>query len=182
MDQKTRKTVAAALRSAAAKLQAAGPSPKAKASVSAARKVKAADDDEARKAALAASLGVEPDEIEESSSFSYDGTFSVGNKEYLVLTEDEADEKAAESIKDSVWAFNPDFIIEHSDLPAEAEEMVRFFQEKKSEGANETLTALIKDMDEFIADAISADGRAHFMNSYDSKEEEEGDFLIYRIN
>ena len=43
MDQKTHKTVAASLRSAAAKLQAAGPSPKVKAS--AARKVKAASDE-----------------------------------------------------------------------------------------------------------------------------------------
>jgi hypothetical protein len=100
----------------------------------------------------------------------------------MVLTEEEADEKAAEKIRDSVWAFNSSFIIEHSDLPAEAEEMVSFFQEKKSEGANETLTALIKDMDEFIADAISADGRAHFLATYDGKEEGEGNFLIYRTN
>ncbi len=113
---------------------------------------------------------------------------------YIVLTNDEAGEKCAEYIKDSLWAFNAGFIIEHSKLPWEAKEMVESFQSDKCEGANDTIEALIDDIDEFIEDAISADGRGHFMNTYDGREEEvtvnllpKGDianetFYIYRIN
>ena len=37
-------------------------------------------------------------------------------------------------------------------------------------------------MDEFIEDAISSDGRGHFLSPYDGEENEEGDYFIYRIN
>ena len=106
---------------------------------------------------------------------------------FLVLTDEEADEKARREIENTVWAFNASFIIEHSKLPYEAEEMVKAFQER-CEGANDTLLALIEDLDEFVEDAISADGRGHFLSPYDGDENEEtvtvGDqmetFYIYR--
>ena len=37
-----------------------------------------------------------------------------GNAEYRFIRSDIADSKAIEYIKDLVWAFNPDFIIQHS--------------------------------------------------------------------
>lgn len=101
---------------------------------------------------------------------------------YLVLTDKEADQQVRIDIEDSLWAFKAEFIIDHSNLPSEAEEMVRFFQEAKSEGANETIKALITDMDEFVEDAISADGRGHFLSHYDGEEGEAGGFFIYRID
>jgi hypothetical protein len=93
--------------------------------------------------------------------------------DYYVLTDSEADEKAAEYIKDSLWAFNASFIIEHSKLPYEAKEMVQSFQSVKCESANDTIEALIEDMNEFVQDAIRADGRGHFLSSYDGNENEE---------
>lgn len=113
-----------------------------------------------------------------------DNIFISGNQEYMVLTDDEADEKAAEYIKDSLWAFNPSFIIEHSKLPYEAEEMIRGFQEAKCEDANETIEALIDDIDEFIDAAVGADGRGHFLNTYDGEENSVvgSDYFIYRLN
>lgn len=106
------------------------------------------------------------------------------NDEYLVLTDDEADKKAAEYIEESVWAFNPDFIISHSSLPYEAIEMIKNFQTIKCEDANETILALITDFDDFVSDAISADGRGHFLSFYDGEENEEtvnGEtYYIYR--
>ena len=90
--------------------------------------------------------------------------------------------RAEEYIKDSLWAFNAEFIVEQAKLPDEAVEMVRGFQEAKSEGANETIAALIKDMDGFVAAAIQADGRGHFLAGYDGAENEEGGFFIYRTN
>lgn len=105
---------------------------------------------------------------------------------YLVCTDEEADEKAKEYIKESVWAFNADFIVDHSKLPYEAIEMVEGFQYAKFEDANETILALINDFDDFVSDAISADGRGHFMNSYDGHEHEvniDGTYYyVYRMN
>lgn len=104
--------------------------------------------------------------------------------DYLVLTDEEADEAAKEYIKESVWAFNAGFIINHSKLPYEAIEMVEGFQSAKCEDANDTILALIDDFDEFVSDAISADGRGHFLSTYDGEENEEtvdGEtYFIYR--
>lgn len=113
------------------------------------------------------------------------------NKNYLVLTDDEANDLAADYIKDSVWAFNSDFIIDHTELPYEAKEMIETYQRDKCESANDTILAMIDDIDEFIDNAISADGRGHFISMYDGQENEEvvespdGEkhyFYIYRMN
>ncbi len=104
----------------------------------------------------------------------------IFKEDYLVLTDEEADEKAAEYIKDSLWAFNASFIIEHSNLPSAAEEMIKSHQEAKCEGGNDTILAMINDIDEFIEAAIGADGRGHFISWYDGNEYEEGDYFIYR--
>jgi hypothetical protein len=83
------------------------------------------DDTKDRKKALAKFLGVEVDEIDEERQ---DNAFSNGRAEYLVLTDDEADDQTAEYIKDSLWAFNTNFIMGWTNLPSEAEEMVKHWQ------------------------------------------------------
>ena len=54
------------------------------------------------------------------------------------------------------------------------------------EGANEPLTAMIKDFDHFVDDAVSCDGRGHFLAGYDHQENEitfNGiTYYIYRRN
>ena len=91
--------------------------------------------------------------------------------EYAIATsEEEADDAAKQYIQESLWAFNTDFIIDHSKLPYEAAEMIKTFQAAKCEDANDTIAALIEDIDEFVKDAISADGRGHFLSPYDSNE------------
>jgi hypothetical protein len=97
--------------------------------------------------------------------------FEIDGNEYTVATsEEEADEAVGEYIKESVWSFNSEFIIEHSKLPWEAEEMIKNFQQAKCEDANDTILAIIEDIDVFIQDAISQDGRGHFLASYDDEE------------
>lgn len=124
--------------------------------------------------------------VDEISASRYGGneetSFDVGNETYLVLTDDEADQLCADTIKEMVWAFNADFIIQHSDLPYEALEMIQGFQESKCEGANDTILAMIDDFEEFVDDAISADGRGHFLSGYDGEENEQDNFFIYRTN
>ena len=128
---------------------------------------------------LAKFLDVEEEDLEESS---YDESlFSLGNEEYLVYTDKEADEAVEDYIKESAWAFNAWFIVDHSKLPYAAIEMIQAFQEK-CEDANETILALIEDLDAFVEDAISADGRGHFLSGYDGEENETPNYYVYRTN
>jgi len=132
---------------------------------------------------LAKHLDCSPEDIEEGHpSYGDFVTHEYGNEEYLVLTDEEADEACRDNIKESVWAFNADFIIRHSDLPWEAVDMIKGFQESKCEDANETILALIMDFDGFVEDAISSDGRGHFLSGYDGDEVEAGKYFIYRLN
>ena len=108
-------------------------------------------------------------------------------EDWVAYTDEEADDACKDYIEDSLWAFNASFIIENSCLPWEAEEMIQSFQEKKCEGANDTIKAIIgDDIDDFVSAAISADGRGHFLNPYDGVEYEEqtGDtvYYVYRRN
>ena len=59
-------------------------------------------------------------------------------------------------------------------------------QEKLYEGANSLVEALIEDIDSFVEEAISSDGRGMFLSPYDSEEDEidiEGvTYYFYRLN
>jgi tRNA G37 N-methylase Trm5 len=104
----------------------------------------------------------------------------------MVLTDDEADEKAEDYILDSAWAFNADFICRHAGLPYKASEMISSYTAQECEGANDVILAMIKDTDHFVQDAIDSDGRGHFISYYDGKEHEENVFgewfYIYKVN
>lgn len=137
-------------------------------------------DDDLRISALAAFLGCDADDISEASYG--DNNYDAPRGEYMVLTDDEANEKAAEYIKDSLWAFNASFLASYTDLP---EEVFTAMQDK-CEGANDAFYALVSRADGglegLIEEAISADGRGHFLNTYDGNENEEGSYFIYRTN
>jgi hypothetical protein len=131
--------------------------------------------------ALAEYLEISIEDIEEGYNENY---FDYEGKEYLVLTDEEADEKAGEYIKDLLWAFNSSFIIENSsilDFDEGSEKIIKAIQEQYENG-NEAMKKLIDDMDDFISNAISADGRGRFINSYDGEEIEQEDYFIYRMN
>ena len=115
--------------------------------------------------------------IEENGS-----EYSFGGKDYKVLTDDEADEQTKEYIKESVWAFNPSFLASHS----KADEEVFKCLAEKCESSNDAVLSLIDDFDHFVDDAISSDGRGHFLSNYDGNEYEEDinntTYYIYRTN
>jgi hypothetical protein len=136
--------------------------------------------------ALAKYLECEVDDLEE---LTYDTwgmtTFEYGEEVYAIATDEEAEAACLENIKDSAWAFNASFILEECDLPFSGEESLKQMQEKSCEGANEFILSLIEKtcgIEQFTEDAISADGRGHFLSSYDGEENEEGEYFIYRIN
>jgi len=113
--------------------------------------------------------------------------------EYLVLTDEEADKATRDEIEGLLWAFKADFILkqtgfsdklssgEWTAMKAALEEM----QNKTCESCNEFIKGLINGtcgLDEFVKEAIKADGRGHFLSSYDGHEWQQGDCYIYRTN
>lgn len=93
---------------------------------------------------------------------------NIDSEDYLVYTDEEADEAVREHIEEMVWAFNASFLQAHTGVDADA---IKKIQEM-SEGANEPLKAMIKDFDHFADDAVSCYGRGHFLAPYDHEENE----------
>ena len=118
--------------------------------------------------ALAMFLECEIDDISEST----DRIFEDGGDTYLVLTDDEADDEAKESILESVWAFLPDFLACHAKDGIDADVFRAIQDNGKCEDNNKAILALLDDVDHFVDDAIRADGRGHFLSSYDGEEDE----------
>ena len=120
------------------------------------------------------------------------GTFELFGNEYRVLTDEEADKAAEEYIEESLWAFNAEFILEHSKIEVvghEYDEIVKAFrkmQETLCESASALVKALVTDIndsiDDFVQAAVEADGRGHFISSYNGEEYESENFYIYRTN
>lgn len=103
------------------------------------------------------------------------------NGDWLIYDDAEADDAVAEYIKQSLWAFNASFLSRRTDLP---EEIFTALQDK-CEGANDAFLALVEkhdSLDDFVDAAVSADGRGHFLSSYDGEEIEHSDFYLYRVN
>lgn len=136
-----------------------------------------------KKIALTEVLGCKYSEVEVSR---YDDcTFEAEGGDYLVLTEEERDEKVKEHIEQSVWAFNSSFLASQTDLP---EEVFKALQDKCEDG-NEAVLSLIEKtcgLDDFVEEAVSCDGYGHFLSTYDGNEEEtevEGEtYYVYRTN
>jgi hypothetical protein len=137
------------------------------------------DETTKRIAALAKFLECDVDDISEASYG--DNNFDAEGGEYMVLTDDEADDRAKEYIKDSLWAFNASFLSDFTGLPIVVFEALQ----PQCESANDAIEQIIEQgdgLDDFVEQAISADGRGHFMSSYDGEENEEGEYFIYRTN
>jgi len=85
---------------------------------------------------------------------------NIDSEDYLVLTDEEADEAVRKEIEEMVWAFNASFLQAHTGVDADAIEKIQ----EMCESANEPLKAMIKDFDHFVDDAVSCDGRGHFLD------------------
>lgn len=137
---------------------------------------------------LAKFLECEVDDLKESYS---ENRFEYGNQEYLVVNEDEREEEVKEYIRESLWAFNANFILNNSKISDQAgnkvEKALKKMQEELCEDANELVFALLTDFDDFVEEAVSADGYGHFLSQYDGEENEVQDkegnwYYIYRTN
>jgi hypothetical protein len=96
---------------------------------------------------------------------------------------DEAMEIAGDYIKETLWAFRPEYLVDY--MPKDVSpDMLASLQNKHSEDLNPMLLALVgSKLDELIEDAICDDGLGHFLNSYDGDCHELSDNLIcWRVN
>ena len=137
--------------------------------------------------AVADQIGCDPDDLTLETRTHYGlEVFSNGREEYAVGTDKEADEACKEYITDTAWAFRSSFICEYCELPQELAEALEALQSKKCEDANDAILSMVErtdgGLDGFVEEAISADGRGHFLSSYDGNENEKDGFFIYRIN
>jgi hypothetical protein len=149
------------------------------------------DEEDAPKVlALCQHLDCTPDDLSKERHDYYGlDVFSYGQSEYAIGTDEEADSAAYQNIHDNAWAFNASFILSECDLPRELEEAIQAMQEKQCESANDAIVAMIEKcsvFQDFVNAAVSADGRGHFLSSYDGEENEETvdgtTFYIYRTN
>jgi hypothetical protein len=113
----------------------------------------------------------------------------LAGSEFLVCDDENADEKVKDYIRESLWAFNTEFILSHSNIENVSDKLEKSLKKVQgdcNEDCNELMLALIKDFDYFVEDAIDADGRGHFLNTYDNEENEfeyKGKtYYIYRTN
>ena len=124
-----------------------------------------------------------------------DKIFSVGTREYLVVTELEVAGVITEQIESELWAFHPKFTIQHTLL----REGISFddddynaiiqglsaIQNRLMEKCNPMLKGLIEatcGIPLFIEEVVTHQGRGHFLAPYDEHEERQGGFYIYRMN
>ena len=122
-----------------------------------------------------------------------ESNFEAFNREYNIFNEEEREKAVTEYIKESVWAFNPDFILQNSRIEwndnrefTQIEKALKEMQEKLCESANPLVLALIEDFDLFVKSAVDTDSYGHFLSGYDGNENEEKIentwFYIYRTN
>ena|SRR5664280_1168121 len=133
-------------------------------------------------------LGCDVDDVE-CLTYNHYGLkiFSNGGEEYAIGSDEEADKAINQYMQDSVWTFRPEFIASHTKAGATNGiiKAITALQES-CEDCNEDLKSLIENLDNFIEDAVSADGRGMFLSPYDSEEQEikiDGEyFYAYRLN
>lgn len=110
----------------------------------------------------------------------------VDGMEYLVLTDGEANEQARVDIEDLLWAFNSEFILDCCGLGSSSNvaHSLRKMQGASCEGCNDFIRAIVDGtcgIDKFVSQAILADGRGHFLSTYDGEEGKQDGYFIYCI-
>jgi hypothetical protein len=133
--------------------------------------------------ALAEKFGCAPKDVIEK----WDGEYEIDGIDYLVLTDSEADDKVEEYIEETLWAFTPNFLSDVTGVGSEVFEAIQ--ANGRCEGNNEAIKSILDATDtsicEVAEEAISWDGRGHFLSPYDGEEIEvyaDGEYYYcYRI-
>lgn len=87
------------------------------------------------------------------------------SQNYLVLTDEEADEAVREEIEEMLWAFNSSFLAGETGIDEDV--FLALFNNGKCESNNDAIASLIKStcgLQEFVDSAAGHDGRGHFLD------------------
>jgi hypothetical protein len=108
-------------------------------------------------------------------------------RNYDILTDDEANDRCAEYIQQTLWAFNASFLSGETNLDQSIFTAIQ--NNGKCEDNNDAIESLVDatcGLDSLIESAISADGRGHFMSNYDGEETEilidDEIYYLYKAN
>jgi len=114
-----------------------------------------------------------------------DTIFTTNMGEYIVLTENEAYQKATEYIEDTLYAFNSDFLAGYTRVDESVFEQLSL----QYESANVPIRTLINangGLEGFVSEAVAADGLGHFISLYDGEEHQmiigSKVWSIFRVN
>jgi enamine deaminase RidA (YjgF/YER057c/UK114 family) len=98
----------------------------------------------------------------------------IDGEEWTLFTDEEANKAVKSYIEESLWAFNKSFLSGQTGLP---EEVFSTLQQG-CESSNDAILSIVEkcgDMDTLVSDAVSSDGRGHFLSPYDGHEKKWGD-------
>lgn len=108
--------------------------------------------------------------------------FSMLGGTWLVLSENEADERVTDYIKEKIGYFRPSFIAAHTDID---EDLLDFLAEHEK---HDFIYGLL-DSDPYFSwqrlvdDAVSADGYGHFLNTHDGVTRElDGGYYLFNVS
>lgn len=108
--------------------------------------------------------------------------YEIDGGEYAIGDDDDCDKAVTDYIKESLWAFTPEFLSDHLAGGKLDADDIATLRGDRCEDINDAFLAMVDDFDALVEDAIASDGRGHFLNPYNGSEEEVGDYYIYRIN
>jgi hypothetical protein len=101
-------------------------------------------------------------------------TVEIDGEEWALGNDTEVDKAVKSYIEETLWAFNKTFLADHTGLPVEVFAALQV----DCENSNDAIYTLIEkcgDMDSLVSDAVSSDGRGHFLSPYDGREKEWND-------
>jgi len=123
-------------------------------------------DSDSKKVALAKFVNCDTSEI--VKNVDYEGVYEAQGKIYAILTPEESDAEFKEEIKQSLWAFNANFLEKF--MPLKQKDILSI-QESSCESSNDAFLALVGDkFDALCEETRKTDGVGHILNRYDSKE------------
>lgn len=112
-------------------------------------------------------------------------SISSGSSEWVVFSDEDADDNIYEFIKNSLWSFRAEFISQVTGH--DKDEILTLTCE--GELKNDDLVMIVErscGLKRFVNQAIKADGRGHFLSTYDGVEREvkvDGEYYyVYRTN
>jgi hypothetical protein len=108
-------------------------------------------------------------------------------EDYLVLTDKEADDMVRDYIDESAGMFTPSFLSGFTGIDEDV------FVALQETGKYDAIRSMIQDFDAFVKAAVEADGRGHFLATYDFNEYDVAvrdsaysrfatTYYIYRVN